>query len=121
MLDLGRTDQVAEQDRQMAPLALDTRRRFNRRGAVVGGGDCLQSCSAFSTEVSVSGIYGVTGGATILDFRATLHAKRRIGGVVVVASHAPHGGLSCQLVEERLGGFQVGGVVAFGEPVVEDR
>src|SRR6202158_2510269 len=68
---------------------------------------------------SVSGIYGVTGRATILDLAPALHAKQCICGVVVVALRAQHRCLSRQFVEQRLGVLQVGGVEAFSEPAVD--
>src|ERR1035437_5439111 len=119
MLHLGRADQAAEQDRQMAPLALDTRERLNWRGPVLGWRDCSQSCSALSTEVSAGGIGGVTGSATILDFGTALHAEQSVCGVVVVALRAQHRCLSTQFVEQGFGVLQVGGVEALGEPVVD--
>jgi hypothetical protein len=73
----------------------------------------------FSTEVSVSGIYGVTGRATILDFSPALHAEQRVGGVVVVALRAQHRFLSRQFVKQRLGVFEVGSVETLGEPAVD--
>ena len=47
--------------------------------------------------------------ATILD-RAAFHP-----------AHTPHPGLGGQLVQQRLGIFEVGGIEAFGEPVVDLR
>ena len=54
----------------------------------------LPELPTFSTEVSVSGIYGVAGRATILDFRAALHAEQCVGEVIVVALRAQHRRLS---------------------------
>jgi hypothetical protein len=68
---------------------------------------------------SVSGIYGVAGRATILDFGHALDAEQCVGGVVVVALRAQHRGLSRQFVEHRLRVLQVGGVEALGEPAVD--
>src|SRR6516165_5024598 len=56
-----------------------------------------------------------------LDFCAALHAKECICWIFVVALRTAHRGLRRQLVEQRLGVLQVGGVEALGEPVVDLR
>ena len=65
----------------MASLALDAGDRFDRRGLVLDRRTRSQGCSAFTAEVSVGRIFGVTGGATILDFGAALHAELASAGL----------------------------------------
>jgi len=108
-------------DRKGTPLMSDFDAWSFRSGGRTGdeAGAITPTTPTFSTEVSVSGIYGVTGRATILDFGPALDTEQCIGGVVVVALLAQHCRLFRQLMEQRLGVLQVGGIEALGEPAVD--
>ena len=74
--------------------------------------------TTFLTKLGVQAVGRSACRANQFKPRAASLAELRISGIVACTLRAAHRGLCLQLVEQRLRVFQIGGVEAFGEPVV---
>ena len=83
--DLGLSDEVAEEDRQLPALTLQTRNRWGRRFVLRPP---LDPCAALRAKLRTKHNLSTTLNAANDDAPATLDAELRLGGILVPAGFA---------------------------------
>jgi hypothetical protein len=114
--DGGGPGQIAEQHRQMAPLAGNLGRCLRLRSVNAS----IKRSAALTAELLLRLIRCAALSAFDRQCSATFGAEPAPLAVIISAFAAAHF-LRSKFLEQRLGVLEVGGVEAFGEPVVDFR